>query len=463
MVFSSIFFLWCFLPISLCCYYLLRNKYQNVFLLIISLLFYSWGEPKSVLVLLLSILSNYCLVLLMDKSDRFRKFFFIFILCLNIFILFYYKYLSFMISEIFKIDGVMGSKSFPVGISFYTFSILSYVIEVYKKNTKPAANILDLSLYISFFPKLTQGPIVKYTDFVPQLFNRAITVDKIYNGIVRFIIGLGKKTLVANILGTMVDEIFHLSGNQLSTGVAWLGAIGYTIQIYYDFSGYSDMAIGLAQMFGFVFKENFNYPYLATSIKDFWKRWHISLNIWFRDYIYIPLGGNRKGKARALINIMIVFWVTGIWHGANWTFLFWGIYHGIIHIAESRLWGQHLKKLHIINWIYTDLIVIIGWVFFRADNIKYACIFIKNMFIYKSGIPNLRVVNFLDNKIITVFIVGIICSGFIQYVIIKMKKHLQLSNILFEVGKNILLVAILFLCLMTLASGSYEAFIYFKF
>ncbi len=463
MVFSSIFFLWVFLPFSLCGYHLLNKKYQNTFLLIISLLFYSWGEPQSIIILLSSIIANYFLALLMDKSGKFRKPLFITIICLNVFILFYYKYLSFILSEIIGYDKITNNIPLPIGISFYTFSILSYIIEVYRKNTAAIKNITHLGLYITFFPKITQGPIVKYTDFIPQLSDRTITINKFYTGIVRFILGLGKKLLIANILGGMVDEIFQLSPNQLSTSTAWLGAAGYTLQIYYDFSGYSDMAIGLALMFGFNIKENFNYPYLSTSIKDFWKRWHISLNVWFRDYIYIPLGGNKKGKKRTYINTIVVFLITGIWHGANWTFLFWGLYHGIIQIMESALWGNYLKKFKITSLIYTNLIVLTGWVLFRADNIKHALIFIKNMFIYQAELPNFKVSNFINNKIIVVLIIGIIFSGFIQNIFFKVNNHLKVPEVLSEILKIIFLIGIIFLCLMSLAVGSYNTFIYFKF
>jgi len=399
----------------------------------------------------------------MDKLITMRKQFFVFLVCLNISILFYYKYLSFIMAEILKKDNIVNNKIMPIGISFYTFSILSYIIEVYKKNEKPIRNIIDMGLYVSFFPKLTQGPIVKYKDFVFQLSDRMITTDKIYYGITRFIVGLGKKILIANVFGEVVDEIFGLAENQLSTGVAWFGAVGYTLQIYFDFSGYSDMAIGLGKMFGFDFKENFNYPYLSISVRDFWRRWHISLNSWFRDYIYIPLGGNRNGRIKTYINTMVVFVMTGIWHGANWTFWIWGIFHGLISIAESCFLGRYLKKAKIINVVYTDLVVIFGWVFFRADSINYAFSFIKNMIIYKAGMPNLRIGRYANKKIIIVFILGIVFSGIIQCIKKRLDCYIKLPNIFTEIGKVILLIIVFLLSLMTLASGTYNAFIYFQF
>lgn len=462
MVFSSIYFLWCFLPIAIIGYFLIIKEYQNAFLLIASIYFYAWGNPRATLLLLFSILLNFLLVLLMDKCNKMRRAALIVIILLNVGILFHYKYAEFFFNGIFKLNLNMENRLLPIGISFYTFQILSYAIEVYQKNTAALTNICDMGLYVAFFPKLVQGPIVKYTDFAPQLKSRNITSEKFYDGIKRFIIGLGKKTLVANVLGGVTDNIFILPVEQLSTPLTWLGAFCYTLQIYYDFSGYSDMAIGIGKLFGFEFKENFNYPYTATSIKDFWRKWHISLSSWFRDYIYIPLGGNRKGKFRTCLNIFMVFVVTGVWHGANWTFWLWGIWHGIIQIAESLIWGKWLKKAKIVNVLYTDMIVLIGWVLFRADNIQYALRFLKNMFIYKAAVPNYTFINYVNLKVIIVIIGAAIFSGIAQHFSSGLAKRTE-NSLLLKTGEIFLLIVILFLSLMSIASGAYNPFIYFKF
>lgn len=463
MAFSSITFLWCFLPISILGYFFLTGKYQNIFLFLVSILFYAWGEPSGVGILLFSILANYLLISCMDKLVRMRKFIFIFIICLNVGLLFYYKYLTFILKEILKLSIDIENIILPIGISFYTFSILSYAIEVYRKNEEPVKDILDMGLYVAFFPKLVQGPIVKYSDFISQIYSRVITSDKIYFGITRFIIGLGKKTLIANVLGQVADKIFALEGSQLSTGLAWMGAVCFTVQIYYDFSGYSDMALGLSKIFGFEFKENFNYPYMSVSIKDFWRRWHISLSSWLRDYIYIPLGGNQKGCVKTCFNIFIVFAVSGIWHGANWTFWIWGVYHGIFQILEFCFLGKCLKKLRIVNIFYTNLVVIIGWVLFRADNIECALNFIKNMFTYNIAASNFSVHNYINNKEIFILVFGIFFAGIAQGCIDKLKGYINLPSIVIEAGKGILLMFVLFLSLVSIGGGTYNSFIYFHF
>lgn len=462
MVFSSIYFLWWFLPIVLVILLLIDKKYQNIFLFLASIFFYAWGEPEAVLVLLVSIIINFFLVRLMDKSTRLRKAFLIGIICLNIGILFHYKYAEFVLNEVLKMNVDIGNRLLPIGISFYTFQILSYAIEVYWGNAGSLTNFFEMGLYVSFFPKVSQGPIEKYTDFVGQLHNRLITYDKMYDGIKRFIIGLGKKVLVANVLGEVTDAIFAVTADQLSTSVAWLGALSYTVQIYYDFSGYSDMAIGLGKMMGFEFKENFNYPYMATSVKDFWRKWHISLSSWFRDYIYIPLGGNRKGNFRTCANLMIVFVVTGIWHGANWTFWLWGIWHGIMQIGEKCLWGKYLKKIKWVNILYTDLIVLLGWVLFRADSVEYAFAYIKNMFVYRSALPNYTIADYMDSKVFVVLIFGVVFAGLAQNCMEKYREKLK-NSLVVEIGKVLLLLVVFLLCLMSIASGAYNPFIYFKF
>lgn len=465
MAFNSIYFLWTFLPVAFLGYYLIDKKYQNYFLLFFSLFFYAWGSPHTVVILAISMCLNYVLTYALTKLHTGQKILLWVIVLLNIGLLFYYKYADFFLNHIFKLDKNLGDRTLPIGISFYTFSMLSCAIDIYKQQGE-ITGFADYGLYISFFPKLVQGPIVKYTDFIAQLKNRHVTLDGLYQGIVRFITGLGKKLLIANVLGEVADRIFGLTVHELSTSIAWLGALSYTLQIYYDFSGYSDMAIGLARLFGFNFKENFNYPYMSSSVKDFWRRWHISLSEWFKNYIYIPLGGNRKGEARTALNTLIVFTVTGIWHGANWTFWLWGLLHGFVQIAETFIWGKHLKKCKILSIIYTDFVVLLGWVLFRADTLNGAMIFMKNMFFYKAAEPNFTVPVFVDTKIFMVLLVGILCSGIVQKMFQKIKAAdflLKKGDLILESAKIIASLLVLLICLMSIANGAYKSFIYFKF
>ena len=334
MVFSSITFLFYFLPIVIAIYYIVPNKLKNAILLIFSLLFYFWGEPKYVFLMISSIVITYIFGLLINKFPKYKKFNLILFLITSLGILVYFKYTNFLIQNINlwlknKIDFI--NVILPIGISFYTFQMISYVVDVYRNQVDVQKNILKLALYVSLFPQLIAGPIVRYTTIVEELENRKCSFDKFAIGVRRFIIGLGKKVLIANTLGEL-NSIF-LTSNDNSVLFYWLYGISVMLQIYFDFSGYSDMAIGLGKMFGFEFLENFNYPYIATSITDFWRRWHISLSSWFRDYVYIPLGGNRVKKYKWLINIIIVWALTGIWHGANFNYILWGIYFFIFSIT----------------------------------------------------------------------------------------------------------------------------------
>ena len=315
MVFSSFIFLWIFLPIVFIGYFLLQDKYKNIFLLLGSLIFYAWGEPLYILLMLFSILINYVFGILIDKDRPYRNLLLIISLIFNIGILGYYKYVGFLVEVINNLTGrniELPDVALPIGISFYTFQILSYIIDVYRGESSPQKNIINLALYISFFPQLIAGPIVKYKNINEQLINRKCTIEKTGEGIRRFIIGLGKKIIIANTVAKCADAIFALDLINVTGILAWMGAICYTLQIYYDFSGYSDMAIGLGRIFGFEFQENFRYPYLSASVQEFWQRWHISLGTWFREYLYIPLGGNRMGNIRTYINLFVVFCITGL-------------------------------------------------------------------------------------------------------------------------------------------------------
>lgn len=369
-----------------------------------------------------------------------------------------------MNAQVFEVRNII----LPIGISFYTFQALSYVVDVYRSKNmggelKAQHNILNLALYITFFPQLIAGPIVKYHDIEMQIYNRVHDIDKVAYGIKRFIYGISKKIIISNILAAVADQIFVLNPEQISNGVAWLGIICYSLQIYFDFSGYSDMAIGLGQMFGFKFMENFNYPYISQSIQEFWRRWHISLSTWFREYLYIPLGGNRKGPLRTYINLMIVFFATGLWHGSNWNFIIWGLFHGAFLVLERRYLGKYLEsnKYKVLNHIYTLLIVMIGWVFFRAESMNHALSYLEQMFIPKA--QQVYVIQeFLNIETVFVLIIGIILSGMIQqkYQFIKEWIWNQKIKSIVEIG---VLSLLMFICITYLASGTYNPFIYFRF
>ena len=348
MLFSSMTFVYLFLPIVCAAYLLARKGLQNYILLVASILFYAWGEPRYLAIMFLTIIINYVGAVYIDRShkNKHRKILLALTILLNLSFLFYFKYFNFVMDNINAafdaqfnfIDVVM-----PIGISFYTFQALSYVVDVYRGDVKAQRDIYKLALYICLFPQLVAGPIVKYHDVAEQIDERDVTFDKVVYGVKRFIIGLAKKMLLANTLGAVADKIFAQPVEQFNALTAWIGAVAYTFQLYYDFSGYSDMAIGLGAIFGFKFLENFNYPYISKSITEFWRRWHISLSTWFKEYLYIPLGGNRVTKKRNMLNLFVVFLATGIWHGAEWTFVIWGLWHGAFIIFE-KVTGWHKKR-----------------------------------------------------------------------------------------------------------------------
>ncbi|MHC1696234.1 MAG: MBOAT family protein [Eubacteriales bacterium] len=389
MVFSSTLFIFMFLPLTALVYFVIPYKYlyvKNMVLLAASLLFYSWGEPMVVLLMLLSIAVNYLLGLLVEKDKR--KVFLVITVAYNIGILFVFKYLNFTLDNLNMLAG--GSIQFtrialPIGISFYTFQIMSYVIDVYRGAVKAQRNLLYLALYLSFFPQLIAGPIVRYVDVEKAIMKRSFNVEQVASGVRRFTVGFAKKVLISNSVAVIADRVFS-SLDVLNSGSAWLGAICYALQIFFDFSGYSDMAIGLGKIFGFEFLENFDYPYTSTSVRDFWRRWHISLSTWFRDYLYIPLGGNRRGAVRTYVNLAIVFAATGLWHGASWTFVVWGVYHGLFLILERAFLGRLLDKIpRLVGRLYSILAVLIGWVIFRADTLSDAGYYIGRMFSFTTG------------------------------------------------------------------------------
>ncbi len=466
MLFSSLTFLFIFLPILIIIYFIAKDKYKNYILLAASLLFYSWGEPKYILLMILSIIINYYIALLINKSsnDKVRKIMLLFSVVLNIGLLFGFKYLNFFITNINNIGNIsipLLNISLPIGISFYSFQILSYVVDVYKKDVKVQRNIFLLGTYISFFPQLIAGPIVRYSTIEQQLAHRKHSLEGVCNGIRRFIVGLGKKVIIANNAAIIADNIFNSNIlNQYGLLILIIGALSYTIQIYYDFSGYSDMAIGLGKIFGFTFLENFNYPYISTSITDFWHRWHISLSTWFRDYVYIPLGGNRCSKLKWIRNIIIVWLLTGFWHGASWNYIIWGLYYAIILLLEKLLIGKYIEKLpKIIQWLYAFILINIGWIIFRLENIEQLKIVFINIFTFKSS----NIIDYLlkNYNIFNSFIFVIIGLIFMFPILkqIRLKKYINVYSLLRDTG----LIIILLLSIGALINNTYNPFIYFRF
>ena len=480
MVFSSLTFLWIFLPLVLLVNYLFsfikkeKVKFlcKNINLFVASIVFYAWGGLSYLLVMLASITGNYLFALWIDwsrtkenPSNKLAKCALVCAIVFNIGLLFYFKYANFFVSIIeFIAHGNFGLREvvLPIGISFFTFQAMSYVIDVYQEKVACQKNFLLLALYISLFPQLIAGPIVKYQEIEHQLQYRQESVDSFANGIKRFLYGLAKKVIVANACGKVAEAVFGSEISALGTGVAWLGLLCYTIQIYFDFSGYSDMAIGLGKMFGFNFNENFNYPYTSLSITEFWRRWHISLSSWFKEYVYIPLGGNRKGKWRTLLNLFIVFLLTGIWHGANYTFILWGVFYGIIIVLERLFFKKWLDKNPVkpLNWLYTILVVMLLWVFFRASDVEFAFAFIGKLFDFSRG--SLVFYQVIDLWGWFVLAFGIVLCGFAQRALEKPYNNIKAKTWVFWVDFA-LQIGLYFLCIVLLINDSFNPFIYFQF
>lgn len=469
MLFSSMTFIFLFLPI-LCTLYLgiskffPKTKYKNYLLLLASIFFYAWGEPRYVVIMLATITINYFGALALDRFSTHKKA----VLTLTVFadlsFLVYFKYFNFImdnINTLFTSDFNMIQVIMPIGISFYTFQAMSYLIDVYRGVVKVQKNIAKLALYICLFPQLIAGPIVQYADVADQIDNRTENFDKIVYGIKRFIIGLAKKVLLANTLGAVADKIFDASVTSFSSGIAWIGVIAYHFQIYYDFSGYSDMAIGLGSIFGFKFLENFNYPYISKSITEYWRRWHISLGSWFKNYLYFPLGGNRKGSVRTYLNIFIVFLVTGIWHGASWSFVIWGIWHGILSILEKLTgWCRiESKKIAPLQHIYFLFVLMIGWVIFRSENLIYAADYIRNMF---GTLKNVNAIYDLDYYINNVEIIAFVLATLCAVPIFK-NCVCAPKNKLAHIGLNLWIIILFLLSVSSIAASTYNPFIYFRF
>ena len=466
MVFSSTIFLCIFLPLVLLGYYICPKKGRNLFLLIASLVFYAWGEPKYVFLMIFSIIANYVFGLLMEKyrqSSRRLKLMLVLSVVIDVGLLCVFKYTGFIISNINAAFGAnfdLLKLALPIGISFYTFQAMSYTIDVYRGDVKVQRNIIDFGMYITMFPQLIAGPIVRYADVEKQLRDRHVTAQDFSEGAMRFVVGLGKKVLLANQIGALWSEIYALGGSS-SALMAWLGAIAFTFQIYFDFSGYSDMAIGLGRMFGFKFPENFRYPYQSVSITDFWRRWHITLSTWFREYLYIPLGGNRRGFARQALNLLIVWTLTGFWHGAGWNFILWGLYYFAILFIEKLFLLKALDRApKILRHIYSLLLIALGWVIFACDDIAVLLPFIGSMFGANGALGGLDIY-WLTTKAVLLVICCIASTELPKKLMISLSGRLGEKQAF--VLKSVLALLLLGLSMVFLIGDSYNPFLYFRF
>ena len=465
MVFSSILFIFIFLPVLMVIYFFApKGTGKNIVLFLGSIIFYAWGEPVYVVLMLFSAVFNYVMGLDIDmalKNKQRAKKKLIFTVVVNLFILCFFKYYGFLIDTF---NGIFGTEitytklALPIGISFYTFQALSYIIDVYRGEVKCQKNFLKFAVYIAMFPQLIAGPIIKYKDISRQLGKRQITRKKFGQGVEFFIFGLSKKVLLANNLGLLYTQILALDDAKLSVLTAWMGIAAYTMQIYFDFSGYSDMAIGLGKMLGFNFPANFNYPYISKSITEFWRRWHISLSTWFREYLYIPLGGNRVVPWKHIRNILVVWLLTGLWHGASWNFVFWGLYYGLFLLFEKYVMNKVLDRLPgFVRTLYTLVIVAIGWVFFSQTDMGEAFTYIGNMFgAAGGGFANSATLYFLKGNGILLIIGALVCRPApVEFFRKKTKKHPTIC---------IILLAVMFvLCIAFLVYDSYNPFLYFRF
>ncbi len=475
MNFDSAIFLFLAFPILMIIYVLLGKKARNIFLFITNILLYAFGEPIYIFLLLGTMALNFGFGLISKKhkaeKPRLVKTLFICLLCINLSLLVFFKYITMLGELLNSVLWVLGIAHYsvlkvalPLGISFYVFQAVSYIIDVYTEKCAPATNFIKFGVYYSCFAQITAGPIVRYNDIKEELDDRIITLDGFSLGLKRFLIGLGQKILIANFFGKVANEVFNTSTSALGAGGAWVGIIFYTLQIYFDFAGYSSMAIGVAKMLGFNYKENFNHPYVADSLTDFWRRWHVSLSTFFRDYVYFTIGGNRKGKFKMYLGLFLVFALSGIWHGANVTFLVWGIYHAIFNMIEKPKPMKNLinKTPKAIRHFYTMLVVTIGWVFFRASSISYAFGFIGSMFFangFSSGMPALSFAHLI------LFIVGIIGSTPLLTIIKDRIYKTQNKGLILslEIVSYIFLIAVFVVCVPVVLSGKSAPFIYAQF
>ncbi len=464
MVFSSLVFLFAYLPFTLLVYYLVPRKARNLFLFFINLVFYGWGEPMLVFLMLFNIVFNYLGGYFVDKyrgNAKRKKLFLILTCSLDLLILAIFKYAG-MIAETINLLPFLRIPqlkiSLPIGISFYTFQTMSYVIDVYRSDAPVSKSLINFGTYVALFPQLIAGPIVRYRDVADQLRNRRETLDQFTLGVRRFCVGLGKKVLIANSMGALTSAVFE-SGERNGVFGTWLGIIAYTFQIYFDFSGYSDMACGLGNMLGFEFLKNFNYPYIARSVTDFWRRWHISLSTWFREYVYIPLGGNRRGAKRQILNLLIVWGLTGLWHGASYNFLLWGLYYGLILILEKFVFARFLEKLPaFFQHVYTLLIVIFGWGLFYFTETRALFSFFGDLFDFTSGLIGAKALSLLLRYLPILLIAAVASTPLAK----KLCEKLRAAS-WFWVPETVYCAAILLLSTASLVSQSYNPFLYFRF
>ncbi len=469
MVFSSSLFLFAFLPLVLALYFISHTKIKNYVLLVASLIFYAWGEPSFVFVMIGVVAVDYISAILIEKyleKIRVRQVILIITIAINFCFLIYFKYAGLFVNtftSIFSIENNFQSPVLPIGISFFTFQAISYVFDVYMKDVSAQKNPFNVLLYVSLFPQLIAGPIVRYKTVESQIISRTHSIEKISDGIVRFIIGFIKKVIFANKMALLADTL--LDGSALPTLVMWLGASAYMLQIYFDFSAYSDMAIGLGKIFGFDFEENFNFPYKSTSITEFWRRWHISLSTWFRDYVYIPLGGNKKGKARQIFNMFMVWAFTGFWHGASWNYLLWGIYYFILLILEKHVFHKVLDKIPVaIKWLLTSAFVLVGWMLFRSENLADFGTIISSMFSFRISSEDLNMLSLYVPSYAMYFIPAAILA-FPIYPAVQKKlcsgegRLAVTRQIIFYIG----LLAVFLIAICFMVQSTYNPFIYFRF
>lgn len=469
MVFSSTIFLFLFLPLLLLVYFFSPNRVKNSILLTASLVFYAWGEMFFTSLMVFSILANYIFGRLIESKPFRRKHFLALGVACNLFLLGFFKYANFLVDNVNTVLAHLNMAlielqpvHLPLGISFFTFQAISYLVDVYRKKNPAQKNILNLGLYISLFPQLIAGPIVRYNTIAGQLVARTVTLSSLEAGITRFVFGLAKKLLLANPLGEVADKIFLLPADQIPALIAWTGILSFTLQIYFDFSGYSDMAIGLGRMFGFTFPENFNYPYIAGSVREFWRRWHISLTTWLRDYLYIPLGGNRASDARVMLNLLTVFVLCGLWHGASWNFLIWGLWHGLFLSLERTSFGKLLSNLPKLTAnAYALLVVVAGWVFFRLQNFSDAMHYLSSMAGNNGFTTSLYPVQlYMTNEALLAGIAGTVLA---TPVFTLCEKFIQQGSWYAGAIKFGLITLLLGLSLLKISSGTYNPFLYFRF
>lgn len=466
MLFSSITFLYYFLPCVLILYFIAPKKLKNTVLLIASLVFYAWGEPKYVILMIASIVVGYVSGILIEafSKQKAKRFFLVMSITINLMFLCVFKYADFFIENFNAVTGIsvpLLRLALPIGISFYTFQILSYTVDVYRKSVPAQKNIINLATYITMFPQLIAGPIVRYSDVYKELENRKHSFEKISYGIRRFVIGLAKKVLLANTLGELC-EIFKASDDK-SVLFYWLYAIAFALHIYFDFSGYSDMAIGLGRIFGFQFCENFNYPYISKSVTEFWRRWHMSLGTWFRDYVYIPLGGNRVSKLRHFFNIFVVWMLTGFWHGAAWNFIIWGLFFAVLLIIEKQFILKFLDKSRVLARIYTLLAVLVSFVIFNSANMNEAFEYIKNMLGF-GGVPLVsdELLYYTKSFAVIIILAIIGATPVVKTIALKLSKTEKISYIQ-PFAESAVLVFLLIMTTAYLVDGSFNPFLYFRF